>query len=404
MIQKYLSLRSVQAVLTIIIYSFVAKHLPEDIHRFLYTISLLIKDLVVLMMPITVFAFIAHTISSFKSKAILFIMILLCFEITSNLTSVWYAIISAEGVSSGFASLEIIKLDTDFGPLWRMSFEKPWWWGANYGSFLGLFFGLFVALVQNATLKAGLEVVKISMEFILTKVFARFIPIFVLGFVAQIYKTGMLNHMASHYGILVIYLLFFMYCYIFLIFFIGAKFNLRTTFTHIKNMLPAWSISLTTGCSLSTMPWTIKGASQNLDNPDLAKALIPATTNIQQIGDCIMNTFLCVLIYNHFYGHLPDFEMLLNFSIVFVLMRFATAAIIGGAIFVMLPIYQEHLSFNNEMIAIILAMNVVLDPIVTSSNVVANGGLARIFELVWSKIHRMRKSKVKPSEDMWASV
>lgn len=404
MIKKYLSLRSVQAVLTILVYAAIAEQLPENVHKVLYTISLLIKDLVVLMMPLTVFAFIAHTISSFKSKAVLFIIILLCFETISNFSSVWYAIISAEAVSSGFAALDIIKLDSDFGPLWRLSIEKPWWWGADKGSFLGLFVGLFIALVQHSTLKTSLEVLKISMEFVLTKVFARFIPVFVLGFVAQIYKTGMLNHMAVHYGMLVLYLICFLYSYIFLIFLIGARFNISTAFNHMRNLLTAWSISLTTGCSLSTMPWTIKGAAQNLDNPDLAKALIPATTNIQQIGDCIMNTFLCVLIYNHFYGHLPDFDMLLKFSCIFVLARFATAAVIGGAIFVMLPIYQDYLNFNNEMIAIILAMNVVLDPIVTSSNVIANGGLARVFELVWSKVHKMRKSKVKPSEDMWASV
>ena len=56
---------------------------------------------------------------------------------------------------------------------------------------------------------------------------------------------------------------------------------------------------------------------------------------------------------------------------------------LGGAIFVMLPIYQHYLNFNDEMIAIILAMNVILDPIVTSSNVMANGGLAKIFENIW---------------------
>ena len=51
----------------------------------------------------------------------------------------------------------------------------------------------------------------------------------------------------------------------------------------------------------------------------------------------------------------------------------------------MLPIYETYLNFNTEMIAIILALNVVLDPIVTSCNVVANGALCRVFEVVWNK-------------------
>ena len=68
----------------------------------------------------------------------------------------------------------------------------------------------------------------------------------------------------------------------------------------------------------------------------------------------------------------------------FVGARFATAAVMGGAIFIMLP-YETYLNFTPEMIAIILAFNLVLDPIVTSSNVLANGALCRIFEMVLGK-------------------
>ncbi len=142
---------------------------------------------------------------------------------------------------------------------------------------------------------------------------------------------------------------------------------------------------MTSGCSLSTMPWTIEGTAKNLQNKNLAKVIIPATTNIQQVGDCVVNAFLCFLIYQNFFGHNPDLLTWIQFSCVFVLARFVTAAILGGSIFIMLPIYENYLNFNTEMIAIILALNVVLDPIVTSCNVIANGALCRVFEVVWSK-------------------
>jgi Na+/H+-dicarboxylate symporter len=151
----------------------------------------------------------------------------------------------------------------------------------------------------------------------------------------------------------------------------------------IKNLLPAAGLAFTSGCSISTMPWTIEGSAKNLQNPHLAKAIIPATTNIQQIGDCITNTFLCFLLYTHFFGHPPDFMTWATFSGVYILYRFATAAVLGGAIFIMIPIYESYLAFNAEMIAMIVAFNVILDPIVTSSNVIANGALCRVFEKVW---------------------
>ena len=203
---------------------------------------------------------------------------------------------------------------------------------------------------------------------------------------AQIYQSGLLTHILTHYIILTISLFFFLAIYILALFFIGAGLSLKNTVNNIQNLLPAGGIALTSGCSLSTMPWTISGASKNLQKPELAQAIIPATTNIQQIGDCIANTFLCFLIYRNFYGVNPDFFTWFNFSIIFVLARFATAAILGGAIFIMIPIYESYLNFNGEMIAIILALNVFLDPIITSANVMANGALCRVFERVWIKL------------------
>ena len=59
----------------------------------------------------------------------------------------------------------------------------------------------------------------------------------------------------------------------------------------------------------------------------------------------------------------------------------------------MLPIYESYLGFTPEMIAIILAVNVILDPLVTCTNVVANGALCRVFERVWNAALRKRAAK-----------
>jgi Na+/H+-dicarboxylate symporter len=77
--------------------------------------------------------------------------------------------------------------------------------------------------------------------------------------------------------------------------------------------------------------------------------------------------------------------------------RFATAAVLGGAIFILIPIYQAYLDFSDEMVAILFALNMILDPIVTSSNVMANGGLARVFEIVWSKVSPNQEKTVAAS-------
>jgi len=378
--------RGIQTLLLLTLYVCFASCFPAAIHQLFYTISLFIKDLLHWMMPLTICFFIAHTIQSFERKAPLFVLILICFEAFSNLSSVWYAFFSAHTVADYLPTFQATSLQNEFQALWRLPLTRPGWWSADKGAFLGLLLGGITAFGQGSSLSRIINQGKSVMEWILTRVFARLIPLFVLGFAAQMQQTKLLTHVFNHYTVMVIWLTLFLVAYIVFLFALGAGWSFNRMMTNIKSLLPAGGASFTSGCSLSTMPWTIEGTAKTLRNPNLAKALIPATTNIQQVGDCIIQAFLCFLIYQNFKGHAPDLMTWLQFSVVFTCARFATSAVLGGAIFIMLPIYETYLDFNGEMIALILALNVVLDPLVTSCNVMANGALCRTFEWVWNHV------------------
>lgn len=381
--------RGVQVVLTLTLYILTASYLPMIFHQTLYTISLFIKDLLVWMMPLIVIFFIAHTVTGFEKKAPLFVLALVLFEATSNFSSVMYSYLWGNLLTDQLPSLQTCAFDEQFTALWRLPFKKPAWWTADKGCLLGLVLGCIAALLRQHTLKHAINTGKTVVHTVLRQFFGRLIPVFVLGFVANMYWSGLLVHALTNYASLILWLILAIFMYVIVVFLIGAKGSVTKAVQHMHNMFPAWLVALSSGCSFSTMPFTIKGVSKNLDDPQLAEAIIPATTNIQQIGDCIVNSFLCFVLYKQFFGVVPDLSLWLNFTIVFVLARFATSAILGGAIFVMIPIYEHYLHFTPEMIAIIWALNVVLDPLVTSSNVIANGGLCRVFEMVWSKIgHR----------------
>jgi hypothetical protein len=389
--------RGIQVMLILAVYLLSADFLPLKAHHGLYTISVFIKDLLLWALPVTVGLFIAHTICSFQQKAPLFILSLLLFEALSNFASVWYAFSCGHIATDVLPTINMPDVNLDFATLWRLPINTPVWWTADKGMIIGLLVGCCAAVTRKQSLIHVISVGKEIAQWILTRVFSRLIPLFILGFVARMYQTHLLQRVFAHYGVLFVWLIVFLAIYITFLFLIGSEWSPRKTIQAIKNLMPAGGIAFTSGCSLSTMPWTIDGAGKNLQNPSFAKAIIPSTTNIQQIGDCITNTFLCFLIYRQFFGVCPDFLTWLNFSVVFVLARFTTAAVIGGAIFIMLPIYESYLSFNTEMIAIILAFNVILDPIVTSCNVIANGALCRIFEKVWLAVLNTTKSDVQIS-------
>jgi hypothetical protein len=383
--QKGVQNRAIQVFAVLLLYFLCSPLLSLQSHRALYTMSVLIKDILLWILPIIVGFFIAGAVSSFQKKAIFFVCALLVFETLSNFSSVCYAFLAGSSVANFLPSAALSVSEVDFQPLFRLPFCKPSWWAADKGSFVGLVLGLASALSQSAFLQKIITQGGDKARFLLTKVFARLIPLFILGLVARMYQTRLLSELVNLCGVLLVWLAIFLAIYIAVLFWLGSRGSSKGFFTHVKNLLPAGAIAFSSGCSISTMPWTIAGVEKNLQNPQLARAVIPATTNIQQIGDCIANSFLCFLVYRQFYGSNPDIGMWMQFSAVFVLARFATAAVLGGAIFIMLPIYEKYLSFNGEMIALLLAFNVLLDPLITSSNVLANGALCRIFERVWGR-------------------
>lgn len=387
--------RGVQVLLVLAVYFSVAQLLPIGVHQGLYTISVFIKDLLMWLLPLTVGFFIAHAIGSFKQQAPLFIITLVVFEALSNFSSVWYAYLGGHLAVEHLPPLTLATSNYDFSALWRLPLFRPAWWSADKGALLGLVLGCVAAFTNRPLFKQIIDQGREKAQWILTKIFSRVIPLFVLGFVARMYQMNLFQDVIVQYSTLLVWLLVLLVTYILALFVIGSEWTLSDIVRSIKNLLPAGGLAFTSGCSISTMPWTIEGTSKNLQNPPFAKAVIPATTNIQQIGDCITNTFLCFLLYRHFFGHPPELLTWATFSAVFVLARFATAAVLGGAIFIMLPIYETYLSFNAEMIAIILAFNVILDPIVTSCNVVANGALCRIYERVWLFIQKKKKTPLE---------
>ena len=52
----------------------------------------------------------------------------------------------------------------------------------------------------------------------------------------------------------------------------------------------------------------------------------------------------------------------------------------------MLPILEQYLEFNSDMLSLITALYILFDPIITSANVLGNGTFAKIIDIITPKI------------------
>ena len=386
--------RGLQIILLVSVYIGFIEHIPFILHNVLYSFSLIIKNFLLLLMPIVVSVFIATTIDSFKKQALIFVAVLFSYEAISNFATLWYSYFFGMVLSSEIPSFASSEFHNILSPIIQMPNIRPSWWNASNATIIGLIFGVVSAFSDHYKIQTILYKARALVEIILIKIFGKIIPIYIVGCIVNIYFSGALMQMISSYGILLIYLTIGILFYIFIVCLIGNYGDFRSSVVNFKNVIPASLMGFTTTCSISTMPWTISGASKNLKDPEFAKLIIPATTNVQQIGDNIVNAFFCFVLYKNFFGVEPGIEIWLFFAVRFVLTRFITAAVTGGSIFIMIIVYKDMLNFTDPMIAIILAVNAILDPLVTAGNVLGNAASAKIFENIWSFINRNKKKNV----------
>ena len=111
------------------------------------------------------------------------------------------------------------------------------------------------------------------------------------------------------------------------------------------------------------------------------------TVNIHLVGDCIAIPIFAYAVLKSFGMTEPSVYNYLIFTIHFVMMKFSVVAIPGGGIIVMLPILERYLGFNGDMMSLITALYVLFDPVITASNVLGNGALAKgIDRLIGSRV------------------
>jgi len=356
-----------------------------------YTLSTVLKDLLLLFLPIAICVYIATTLAHFEKKGLLLLIALLAFEALSNTC----ASVAAYGLSFVgaplFAHHDMVTSNATLEPLFSIASFCPSFWRVEYGSLAGVILGISLPYLRNTFLVRVVEQGKRTVDFILSKGFSKLIPLFVLGFFINLTRTWSLDVFAQKGGLAIGVLAVGLLSYITFLYFLAAG-SISKAFLFLKNAMPAGLTAFSSMSSVATMPVTIECTRKNLHNPDFAKMLIPATTNIQQIGDCFTNVFLCCVILSFFGKGIPDVHTFTTFLTVFILARYTTAAVVGGAIFIMLPIYQTYLGFTPEMIALILAFNMLLDPLVTSTNVMANVGLCSLFEKFWGMISPQKPS------------
>lgn len=362
--------------------------LPLSLKSFLYAISLSLKEVIVFFLPALIFGLLFKTavqLSRQASKLILFLLMGVCLSnFSSTLLSYNFGMIAYSFDLSIASPVESNSLS----PSWLIFFPKI------IGNDLAMFSGLSLGVLLGRWKPYVAE--KITPYFdkiisIILKIFLYLIPLFILGFVIKITHDDVLFHILENYTVVFTLVACAVFSYIAFIYLAANSFSFWGFLNSLKNMLPAAIAGLGSMSSAASMPLTILGTERNSKNPALASSIIPATVNIHLVGDCFAIPIFAFAVLKNFGSPEPAFLDYLIFASYFVLAKFSVAAVPGGGILVMLPILESNLGFNAEMLSLITALYILFDPIITSANILGNGGFAMVADRLANFIQRTQR-------------
>ena len=353
--------------------------IPSSVKSFLYALSLSIKECLIFLLPFVIFSLVFCSISKLGAKAIRYVLIILPLVCCSNFVNTMLSYVISGASNVGVLPDAVQQGDSALVPSFSFSL-KP-----LVSNDVALFSGVALGLLCGFSKLRITEKLAAASEFfssIFFKILVPLMPLFVAGTALKLQDDGVVSSIFERYLPILFIFVASSYGMVLLQFFLLSGCKISRTALRIQNMIPAIVTAFGSMSSAAALPLSIKAAEQNVSNAENARIIAPSTVNIHLVGDCFFIPMIAIAVMTSFGMDAPFFGTYVIFALHFVIAKFAVAAVPGGGVLVMLPIMQNYLGLSADMLALVTALYILFDPLITTCNVAGNGAMAIVFDKV----------------------
>lgn len=375
----------VRLVVAMVTAFFLSSQLDASTVSIFYTISVFLKDILMLLLPFVVFSYLCAAILKLQGQATSLILGVFGLVIISNIINVFTAYGASYGLFSFLKpiSLEAIKNQSSIEALWRIPVSAIL--TADKAMLLGLIIGFVGNITGVKFIPPMVDKLKDWTTLALNITFIPFLPVYIFGFILKIGFEGALGTLATAYAPVFFLSLFTIQAYLFFWYAVGCNGNLKETFKAIRTMFPAWLTGFSTMSSAATLPITLKCVEKNTGNVALTNFVVPATANVHMAGDGINITLTALALLVMSGAPLPSFTAFLTYVGAYVVTKFSGSGVPGGGMIILLPVVEKHLGLSSELCSLVATLYILQDSLMTASNIAGNGALAMIANKLFAK-------------------
>ncbi|MEZ3562949.1 MAG: dicarboxylate/amino acid:cation symporter [Duncaniella sp.] len=356
---------------------------PQWLGELCATFNAIYSQFLGFMIPMIIVGFVVPAIADIGGRAgrLLVITALLAYGFTVMAGLISYLTGSAlfPGLVGGETSLSAAENMSKLTPWFTV--EMPPLMGVTTSLVLSFVLGLGIAFSSGTALRRGMSEFRDIVSKTINTAIIPLLPVYIFGIFMIMTVEGEVGMMLRGF-IKIIGVIFVLHVFVLLLqYCIAAPFARRNPLSMLRTMLPAYFTALGTQSSAATIPVTLRQAVKMGVREDTAGFVIPLCATIHLSGSTL-KIVACALAIMIMHDQPHDLPLFLHFITMLGITMVAAPGIPGGAIMASLGLLQSILGFDQETVALMIALYIAMDSFGTACNVTGDGAIAAIVDRV----------------------
>jgi len=237
--------------------------------------------------------------------------------------------------------------------------------------------GIGISVIKGDTIKKFMNEFQQIIEKLISNIVIPLLPIHILGIFANMTYGGQVATIISVFArvfamIITLHIIIIIFQYI-----VGGALAGGNPFRLLKNMIPAYLTAIGTQSSAATIPVTLEQTKKNGINEGVADFVIPLCATIHLSGSTItlVSCSMAVMMLN---GMAINLAKMFPFILMLGITMVAAPGVPGGAVMAALGLLESMLGFDQNLLALMIALYLAQDSFGTACNVTGDGAIALI--------------------------
>lgn len=336
------------------------------------------------LIPLIIIGFVTPAIADIGSRAgkLLIVTVLIAYVATymAGLISYFTGVLTFPSLIGGTQGVAVAESSAAIEPYFTV--EIPPMMSVMTSLVLAFMLGLGIAFAKGSVMRGWFDEFRDIVSMTINSVVIPLLPIYIFGIFLNMTVEGQVGVILGTF-IKIIAVIFALHVFILVLQYgIAALFSRQNPFKMLGTMLPAYFTALGTQSSAATIPVTLRQTIKMGVREDIAGFVVPLCATIHMSGSTlkIVACALALLIMHgepHSLGLFCHFIAMLGITIV------AAPGIPGGAIMASLGLLRGILGFDEQMVALMIALYIAMDSFGTACNVTGDGAIAAIINRIF---------------------